>query len=113
MKKTKREADWFMQYAPKKDEIALRQLSEGSAAPRIQSLRRAAIEKSERPRTLAEMVELLTPQKVADYLGCSLDHVYELVKAQELICQPDQSRKMIPVTALHDYLAAQQRKLYG
>lgn len=109
----RRNKEWFKAYAPQAEEIAFKQMKDGAASPRVQHLRQVALEKASQPRSLAEMVELLTPDQVATYLKCSVDHVYDLIKSHELICQPDKSRKVIPVTRLHDYLVKEQRKMYG
>lgn len=105
--------DWFLEFAPGADELALKQAREGVASPRVQKLRKIAASERARPKTLAEMVELLTPKQVAAYLKCSQAHVYDLVQARVLVCQPDQSRVMIAVPDLHDYLSAERRKRYG
>lgn len=104
---------WFLEFAPGADEKSLKQVRDGVASPRVQKLRKVAATIRTRPTTLAEMVELLTPNQVAKYLKCSPDHVYDIVRDGALECQPDQSRIMISVAALHDYLCAQRAKKYG
>jgi len=105
--------DWFKAYAPGAEEKALKSAREGVASPRIQKLRRLAIQERSKPKSLSEMEELLTPKEVMAYLKCKIDHVYDLVRDGSLECQPDSSRIMISVSALHDYLSAQKRKRYG
>ena len=113
MKEVGSKRDWFMDFAPKEEEATFKKLKEGASAPKMQKLRRVALEEKLKPRSISEMVEQLTPKQVAAYLKCSLDHVYDLVREGELLCQPDQSRIIIPVDSLHDYLNSQRRKRYG
>jgi excisionase family DNA binding protein len=104
---------WYLKYAPSKDELALKQVREGSASSRLQKIRKVSPPERQKPKTLAEMAELLTPKQVAAYLKCSEDHVYDIVKDGALRCQPDRSRILVSVIDLYEYLQAEQVKRYG
>jgi excisionase family DNA binding protein len=102
--------EWYLRYARSKDEAVFDKLT---------SRQRQSAKKREHrttlvaPKKASDLVDNLTAQEVATYLRCDLSYVYEQIRMGNLRCQPYGKRRVVPVTALHEFLEAEKEKYYA
>lgn len=101
--------DWFLEHSKKPEEKILQKFT--PRPNRKQSDQKGQEQKAEKvPRRVADLIEYLSVKEVAAHLRCHPGYVYEQIETGRLKCQPFGRRRVVPVTALHEFLMEQKKK---
>lgn len=103
-------SDWFLKHAKKPEDQALQ-----NVIPLKTSTHQKKLESNKEakriPKKVSELIENMSVLEAASYLGCDKSYLYEQIRLGNLKCQPFGRRRVIPVTALYEFME-QQKKDY-